>query len=119
MFTKELVEKIVGQKLHTVTTNLSKIDELVGEEITPRQDDILIVKNDGSFYLTNINHFVNTFCIDWAYEQGYYLTINHAPAITMIYPKEVDTQQHKEFSKGSTIPEAMVNLINWILKNKG
>ena len=118
MFTKEILEKITDTKIKEVTFNPFRIEELV-EDYSIKKDDFLIISENGSIFIDNIHSFINTICMKWAYDNGYYLTINYAPAVTMIYPKEIDTQEFKPFSKGSNIIEAMANLCQWILKVRG
>jgi|GEM_PF-5088379 len=118
----KFVSDILGENVSKVILDNDEAVESFDEEL--KRNEMLVVfekvgKSYNTYIVINIYDFIVNNAFMWAYNNGYYLTINYAPAVVMIYPKTVDTHEHKEFSKGADLKEAMINTYQWILKNKG
>lgn len=77
-------------------------------------DKINVFFKNGDKEIIDIYNFLIKDSFKWFYEQGYYITMNYAPKIVLLYPKEVTTSDFKEFSKGSDLVEATINLYKWV-----
>jgi hypothetical protein len=117
---KKFVSDILEENILKIITTDDEAEEF-DEKL--KKNEILIVFDNGksynSYIIMNIYDFIVNNCFMWAFKNGYFLTINYAPAIVMIYPKTVETHEHKPFLKGANLEEAMINTYQWILKNKG